>query len=94
LTGFATRDGQDGRQYTPVVATEYQNQPSAVLSRMTMRSHLTSSATDEDVGFGVIISFSRMLPKGPLFNHRRRRGAMPPDFRFARATENGREKAK
>src|SRR5215475_14001152 len=53
--GLATRDGQDGRQYTPVVETEYQSVPSAVLSRATMRCHLTSLATDEDIVFAVII---------------------------------------
>src|ERR1700688_2121321 len=41
---FAVRDGQDGRQYIPVVATEYQKQPSAVLSRATIRAQRGSSA--------------------------------------------------
>src|ERR1700754_2185629 len=34
--GFASRDGHEGLQKTPVVATEYQNVPSADLSRVTM----------------------------------------------------------
>src|ERR1700675_2018058 len=34
--GLASREGQDGLQKTPVVATEYQNVPSAALSRVTM----------------------------------------------------------
>ena len=92
--GLATRDGQDGRQYTPVVETEYQNRPSAVLSRAMTRSHLTSSVTDEDIGFAVIIFVSRMLPERTWSNHQRRCGAMPPDFRFAGGMENGRGKAK
>src|SRR5215831_16941006 len=53
--GLATRDGHDGRQYTPVVETEYQRWPSAVLSRATMRAHRGSSATDGGVGFGVAV---------------------------------------
>src|SRR5215510_14345079 len=47
------REGHDGRQYTPVVATEYQRWPSAVLSRATTRAHRGSSATD--VGFGLVV---------------------------------------
>jgi hypothetical protein len=81
--GLATRDGQDGRQYTPVVETEYQKWPSAVLSRVTTRSHLASSAMDEDIGFGAIIFIFPMLPEGPLSDHRRQCGLTPPDFRFA-----------
>jgi hypothetical protein len=34
--GLARREGQDGLQKTPVVATEYQKVPSAALSRATM----------------------------------------------------------
>src|SRR4030088_2513340 len=34
--GLARRDGHEGLQKMPVVATEYQNVPSAVLSRVTM----------------------------------------------------------
>ena len=44
FSGLAVRDGQEGRQYTPVVATEYQKHPSAVLSRATMRAQRGSSA--------------------------------------------------
>jgi hypothetical protein len=42
FAGFARRDGQDGRQYTPVVWTEYQNVPSADLSRAVTCAHLGS----------------------------------------------------
>src|SRR5215471_18646137 len=39
----------------PVVETEYQRCPSAVLSRATMRAHRGSSATDGVAGFGVLV---------------------------------------
>src|SRR5689334_11217418 len=53
--GLGVREGHDGRQYTPVVETEYQKCLSAVLSRATMRAHRGSSATDGVVDFVVIV---------------------------------------
>jgi hypothetical protein len=43
---LAVREAHDGRQYTPVVETEYQNCPSAALSRATTRAHRGSSVTE------------------------------------------------
>src|SRR5215510_14344763 len=60
------REGHDGRQYTPVVATEYQRWPSAVLSRATTRAHRGSSATD--VGFGlVVLAGDAVILLGPSY---------------------------
>jgi hypothetical protein len=39
FSGRAGREGQDGRQYTPVVLTEYTKVPSADASRATTAAH-------------------------------------------------------
>jgi hypothetical protein len=52
FVGLAVLEGHEGRQKTPVVDTEYQSRPSAVLSRATMRAQRGSSATDGAADFG------------------------------------------
>src|SRR5215471_9204718 len=45
----------------PVVETEYQRCPSAVLSRATMSAHRGSSATDGVAGFGVLVGVAVII---------------------------------
>jgi hypothetical protein len=61
LPGLAVREGHDGRQYTPVVETEYQNCPSAVLSRATTRAQRGSSATEASGILEVLASIAVII---------------------------------